>query len=215
MPRAARAESRTETPEKILQAALETFSEKGFDGARTRDIATRAGVTLGLLQYHFGTKNELWKAAVERAFGRLEQGLDSLLADVEERDAGALLTALIQAHVGFVAANTEFIRIMHDEGKHRGPRMRWLADRYVAPLFEKVTPVIVRAQQEGLLLAGIDPAHFVYALVGAVGMIFHQAEECKRVAGIDPSEQEARAAHARVVESLFLGAPQTGTRTRR
>jgi AcrR family transcriptional regulator len=205
LPPAARPQTRNDTPERILQAALEAFSLKGFEGARTRDIATRAGVTLGLVQYHFGTKDELWKASVTRAFENLERGLDGLLADPENGDERTLLAALIRAHVNFVAQNTAFIRIMHDEGKHRGPRMRWLVDRYVDPLFKKITPVIVRAQEKGLLLPGVDPAHFVYVMVGAASMIFHQAEECKRVAGFDPSDPTEIAAHGRVVESLFLG----------
>jgi hypothetical protein len=122
----------------------------------------------------------------------------------EERE---VLRRLIRAQVRFVAENTEFIRIMHDEGKHRGPRMRWLVDRYVDPLFKKITPLIVRAQEKNILLPGVDPVHFVYVMVGAASMIFHQAEECKRVAGIDPSDPTEIAAHGRVVESLFLGRP--------
>ena len=65
--------------------------------------------------------------------------------------------------------------------------------------------LILRAQESGVLPAGVAPTHFVYILVGAVGMIFHQAEECKRVAGIDPAAPEVVAAHARAVEALFLG----------
>lgn len=207
MPPSARVQTRNDTPERILQAALEAFSLKGFEGARTRDIATRADVTLGLVQYHFGTKDELWKAAVTRAFANLERGLDSLLSNPDDSDERALLASLIRAHVNFVAQNTEFIRIMHDEGKHRGPRMRWLVDRYVDPLFKKITPLIIRAQEKDILLPGVDPVHFVYVMVGAASMIFHQAEECKRVAGIDPSDPTEIAAHSRVVESLFLGRP--------
>lgn len=207
MARAARAETQNDTPERILEAALETFSQKGFAGAKTRDIAARAKVTLGLLQYHFGSKDELWKAAVERAFANLQGGLDGLLERADALDERALLREVIGAHVRFVAENTEFIRIMHDEGKQSSPRMRWLTDRYVRPLFEMVTPLIERAQDKGVLLSGVDPAHFVYTLVGAAGMIFHQAEECRRLTGIEPSSPASVEAHIRVVESLFLGPP--------
>jgi len=202
---AAHAVSPSDTPERILEAALETFSQKGFAGARTRDIAARAKVTLGLVQYHFGTKDELWKAAVERAFENLSTGLEGILAEGRELDERELLRKIIRAHIRFVAANTEFIRIMHDEGKQPGPRMRWLTDRYVEPLFNRVTPLIASAQKSGVLLPDVDPAHFVYTLIGATGMIFHQAEECKRITGIDPSNTAAIEAHSRVVESLFLG----------
>lgn len=36
-------------------------------------------------------------------------------------------------------------------------------------------------------------------------MFFHQAEECKRVAGVDPTDPAAIEAHGRAVESIFLG----------
>jgi TetR/AcrR family transcriptional regulator len=205
LPGAARAAAANDTPERILAAALKSFSEKGFEGARTRDIAARADVTLGLLQYHFGTKDELWKAAVERAFEDLEAGIERIVADSSGLDERTLLGKMIRAHVRFVAEHTAFIRIMHDEGKGTGPRSRWLTDQYVRPLFNRVTPLFATAQQNGILLRGADPAHFVYALLGATGMIFHQAEECKRVTGIDPATPAAIETHCRVIESLFLG----------
>jgi AcrR family transcriptional regulator len=205
LPRAARATSASDTPKRILEAALEAFSQKGFEGARTRDIAARAKVTLGLVQYHFGSKDDLWKAAVERAFADLDAGVERVLSDSRGLDARAHLREMVRTYVRFVAENTAFIRIMHDEGKRRGPRMRWLTDRYVKPLFDKVTPHIVNAQESGILLSDVDPVHFTYMLVGAAGMFFHQAEECKRLTGIDPSEASAVEAHSRAVESLFLG----------
>jgi len=100
---------------------------------------------------------------------------------------------------------------MHDEGKRRGPRMRWMVDRHVKPLYAALMPLIQRSQEVGLLPAGIAPIHFVYILAGAVGVIFHQAEECKRLAGVDPSDPAAVEAHARAVEHLFLGAPSKET----
>jgi AcrR family transcriptional regulator len=42
-------EPEANTRERILGAALEIFAEQGFDGAKTRDIAERAGANLGLL----------------------------------------------------------------------------------------------------------------------------------------------------------------------
>jgi TetR/AcrR family transcriptional regulator len=205
LPRAARVARQNDTPERILEAALESFSQNGFDGARTRNIAERAKVTLGLVQYHFGTKDELWRAAVERAFRDLDEGAGRLIANPSGLDERMLLRELIRAHVHFVAKHTEFIRIMHDEGKRRGPRMRWMTDNFVRPLFDKVSPLIARAQKTGILISDVDPAHLVYALIGAIGMFFHQAEECKRLTGIDPSDSAAIDAHCRVVESLFLG----------
>jgi AcrR family transcriptional regulator len=195
----------SDSRERILRAALQAFSENGFEGATTREIAARAGVPLGLLQYHFGGKPKLWQAAVDRAFAELRGGLEAVLADPGPADLRARLRLLIRGHVTFVGRNPEFVRLMHEEGKRRGPRMRWMVDRHVRPLFAGIEPLIVEAQRCGVLPAGVAPIHFVYILAGAVGLIFHQAEECKRVSGIDPASPKAVQDHARAVEHLFLG----------
>ena len=193
-----------DTRERILVAALEAFALNGFDGATTRDIATRAGVNLGLIAYYFGDKDKLWRHAVDLAFSELRAGLEAILA-ADIADDRERLRQVIRQHVRFVARRPEFVRLMHDEGKRRGPRMRWLVDRHVKPAFDALRPLLRNAQRQGLLPAGIDPIHFVYALAGAAGVIFHQAEECRRVAGFDPADPAAVEAHARAVEYLFLG----------
>ena len=205
----AEAQQGASTQERILEAALAAFSEAGFDGASTREIAARAGVPLGLLRYYFGDKPQLWQASVDRAFRELEAGFAAILENPEPAEIRERLRLLIRGHVAFVARNPEFVRIMHEEGKRRGARMRWLADRHVRPLYEGLVPVIESAQAAGILPAGIAPVHFVYILAGAAGVFFHQSEECKRVAGVDPADPAAAEAHARAVEHLFLGASES------
>jgi AcrR family transcriptional regulator len=194
-----------ETRERILAAALEAFAEKGFDGASTREIATRAGVNPGLLAYYFGGKLRLWQSAVDRAFGELRGALDAVMGDPGVARDRERTRAMIRAYVRFVARHPEFVRLMHEEGKRRGPRMRWIVDRHVRPLYAAFETLIRRSQAAGFLPAEIDPIHFFYILAGSVGLIFHQAEECKRLAGIDPAEEAAVEAHARAVEHVLVG----------
>jgi AcrR family transcriptional regulator len=54
-----------ETRHRIIDAALELFGEHGFEGASTRDIATRAGVNAPALQYYFENKEGVYRACVE------------------------------------------------------------------------------------------------------------------------------------------------------
>jgi len=206
MARAAATEAGGDSRELILRAALAAFAEKGFDGATTRDIATRAGVNHGLIPYYFGSKPKLWRAAVDRAFAELEAGAESVLHDPMLVDDRERIGLLIRNFVRFVARNPEFVRLMHEEGKRRGPRMRWLVDRHVKPLYETVTGLMQRGQQRGVLPAQIAPIHLHYLLAGAV-VVFHQAEECKRLTGVDPFDESFVRAHADAVEQLFLGPP--------
>ena len=55
----------------ILDAAEILFGQRGYDGASTRDIAGLAQVRLGLLHYHFGTKDKILAATFDRKLGAL------------------------------------------------------------------------------------------------------------------------------------------------
>jgi AcrR family transcriptional regulator len=54
-----------DTRSRVLQAARTSFGEHGFDGATIRDVATRAGVDPALVHHYFGSKQQLFVAAME------------------------------------------------------------------------------------------------------------------------------------------------------
>jgi AcrR family transcriptional regulator len=185
-------------------AALGAFSEKGFEGASTRAIAGRAGVNHGLIPYYFGSKEKLWQAAVNLAFEELEANIEAVTGEegLGKRERAA---RMIRAYVRFIARRPEFVHLMNEEGKRRGPRMRWLVDRHVKPLYHAVTRLLEGARAGGGGVLDIEPIHFFYILAGASGLFFHQAEECKRVTGVDPFSEDVVEAHAAAVEQLLLG----------
>lgn len=199
----------TDSKERILAAALEAFAELGFDGATTREIAQRAGVNLGLIQYYFDGKENLWRAAVERAFSEIQAGLDAVLADDSELDERERARLMIRTFVEYVSAHPQFVHLMHDEGKRDGPRMRWLVDHYVRDFFERVTSLVRRTRPFGSEPEGLDLVSLHYALVGAVVLIFHQAGECRYLTGVDPTDERLVDAHVRTLERLLLLAPSS------
>lgn len=186
------------TRERILAAALRVFSEDGFDGATTRRIAARAEVNLGLIKYYFGSKEKLWRAAVDRVFEVLWTALAEV--DLSADPAGVLRTC-----VRFVAAHPDFVRLMNDEGKRDGPRMRWLADRHNKRLFQLVTAAFESLRKQGSV-PDVAPMHLFYILIGSIGMLFSQAPECERLTGVDPTATAGVAdTHADALVRLFLG----------
>jgi len=67
------------TEEKIIQSAEEIFLEKGFDGARMREISERAGINKGLLHYYFKGKDKLFERIFYTAFNRMIGRMDQLI----------------------------------------------------------------------------------------------------------------------------------------
>jgi AcrR family transcriptional regulator len=84
------------TRERILNVALDLFTEKGFDGASLREVAERLGVTKAAIYYHFASKDDILMALHMRLheFGReaLQQIADQ---PVSLEQWGALLDDLV------------------------------------------------------------------------------------------------------------------------
>lgn len=59
------------TRARILDAALDLFGERGLTGATVRDIAARAKVNVAAISYHFGGKEELYRAVAETVVGSI------------------------------------------------------------------------------------------------------------------------------------------------
>ncbi len=197
--------------ERILVAALQVFAQHGFDGARTREIADRAGANLGLIKYYFDSKEKLWRAAVSLSYQELQTAIGDALVPVsgESVDERAQLERLLRRFVHFVARRPEFMRLMNDEGKRNSPRMRWLADQYVKPISAAVRAALARGVAHGIL-PPVSPAIMHYIVLGAAGLVFSQAPECAYVTGVDPTSAAFADAHADALVQLLLRVAPTG-----
>lgn len=94
------AASTIDTKEQILIVAERLFAERGFAGTTLRNVVSEAGVNLAAVHYHFGSKEELFRAVVQR-FARpvVEQEL-KLLSELEAKagrpSVEEILTAMVK-----------------------------------------------------------------------------------------------------------------------
>ena len=195
-----RAERRDETRQRIVDAAAEAFADLGFKAASTREIARRAGTNQGLITYHFRSKEALWKVAATQIFESLGSRLQEELAGLEDADPRERARASIRTFVRYAAAHPELFRIMVEEGKQGGERMRWIVDTFLRPAYEE------RLFPAGGASERFDPLllpHLYYTIAGAGSLIFAVAPECKRLTDVDPTTEESIARHADFLADLL------------
>jgi AcrR family transcriptional regulator len=104
----------TSTRERILDVALDLFTEKGFDGTSLREIAERLGVTKAALYYHFASKDDILLALHMRlhAFGK-----DALVKMTEDEPVSLQVWgALLDEVVGQMLAQRQ-IFLMHQRNQ--------------------------------------------------------------------------------------------------
>jgi len=189
------------TRQRIVEAAVAAFADRGFDAASTREIARRAGVEQGLLTYHFRNKDELWRAAADRVFSTLREGVMAQLISAQGADPREQARELIRTYVRTMSVHPQFFRFIVDQGHRFDERTEWLVDTHIRPAFEMM-------KQLGLLQAAGDDEsmlpHALFALLGAGTLIFSVPANCKRLTGVDPREPDVAEAHADFVAKLLI-----------
>ena len=124
------------TLERIQQAALDEFSEKGFLGASLRQIVKHAGVTTGAFYGYFSSK-------------------EALFASIVEPHAAALMGRFMEAQTGFAELPEE--EQPQHMGEASGDYVNWMVD-YICDHRESVKLLLCRAE-------GTSYEHFVHNMV--------------------------------------------------
>lgn len=193
------------TRESLLTAAIRKFATSGYDAASTRQIESDAGVKRGLISYHFGSKEALWKAAAIWLFDRAASEIEAAEAGAVNVDPVARLRYFVRAFVRFSARYPDINRLMIREGLEDDWRLHWLVENIVRPWYQRVQAIFEEAQRLNAA-PNMSFHHFYYVLIGAGALIFSMASESERLAGIDPLAESVISAHADALAELMFPA---------
>ncbi len=186
--------------DRLLTAAVATFSQVGFDGASLRDIERQAGVNRGLAAYHFHGKAELWRTAVSWLMDRFHDEMDryrDVLRVVSQPERGGVLVRVL---VHFAAKYPEYFRLVLLEGSEDSERSRWIAQEHV----RRHIDFFHRLAGTGGMQATQEEAIAYYSLLGAASTVFAVPEQCRQLFGLDPSEEGFVELMADRVADLYL-----------
>lgn len=145
----------------LMRSGLELLAEKGYKGATTREIATRAGVSEVTLFRQFGSKEALLQEAVQKLHPPVEQVLPQPTRNLE-----ADLLRLTEHYVQMLEANQGLlVRLLPELARH--PELRGAAgpagfNRAISSVLEYLADL----QKAGLLRSDESPFQAAIALLG-------------------------------------------------
>ena len=190
----------------ILQAALEEFAERGFDGATVRGIAARIDLTHGMIRYHYDNKEQLWFAAVEHLFERQFEFLK--FSDAEElefpRGTRARFAKFLRRYVYYCAKYPEHARILMQETVSPTPRMRKALKQQLREPHQTAVEEIRLLQENGILKMDAPPASIMYMISGACQNLFALAPEVKVTLDYNALSRQAIEDHADLIVATFV-----------
>jgi TetR/AcrR family transcriptional regulator len=163
--------------ERLLEAALDVFSAKGFAGARVQEIAERAGVNAQLISYYFGGKEGLYRALQRLWFDR-EAGFNDPEVPLEEL-AGRYLHATL--------SDPRLARLLLWAGLDQPG-----AAAGQSPTDDREAELadVRRRQERGELAPGFDPGMLQLIMMGAILAPIALPQVTRELTGLEPTDPE-------------------------
>lgn len=147
----------SETRENILEVATREFADKGLAGARIDEIAERTASSKRMIYYYFGSKDELYRAVLERAYHRIRE--QEQQARFEDLPPDQALRAVIGHNFDYHYEHPEFVRLVMSENVHHGEHIaeiEGLRGRNRSAI-DQLAAILEKGEEQGLFRAGIDP----------------------------------------------------------
>lgn len=136
--------------EQLIDCAINAIVELGFPGASVAEVAERAGVSKGVVTYHFAAKDDLIFAAVAEIFDSITQALESRLGGTSP---ATFIADYINAWVDYYRTETRYvvaIREIWGNFRDEDGRQHFGSDA-VAGELGVVEQVLEYGQAEGIL----------------------------------------------------------------
>ncbi len=172
------------TQHKLLDAATQAFSENGFKGTSTREIADRAGVHHPLITYHFKNKELLWRAATDRIFRDFNKALGKVMSDIPASEPRRRAETLVRTYVRYAHNHAALHKIVMQEASYPSERLDWLIEKHLRPLFRESVAYIEELQRLGIAKRG-NPALLYNMIRVSAGGLLALGLEVKGTSNID------------------------------
>ncbi|HZP86282.1 MAG TPA: TetR/AcrR family transcriptional regulator [Burkholderiales bacterium] len=156
---------------RILDAATAEFASHGFGGGRIERISRNAGTVDRMLYYHFGSKEDLFRAVLEDSYARL--GVAEQALDLAHLDPTEGMRALIRFTWNYYLQNPEFIRLLNSENLHRGEHLKRARNvtRLSSPLLTILADLLRRGAAQGSFRRGLDAVQ-VYLTIASLAYFY-------------------------------------------
>ncbi len=164
-----------DTKGKILEAALDLFSQNGYAGTNIRELTAALGLVKSSLYKHFGSKEDIWDALLDSMIAYYAQRFGSPDRLPPAPDSPEGLVSMTLRMVDFTIHDEKVVktRKLLTIEQFRDDRARALATKhFLTGLWEMFTPVFQSMMDRGLIRWD-DPAMLAFAYTAPISALIH------------------------------------------
>lgn len=164
----------------LLNAAERLFSQNGVEGTSVRQIIAAAGVNLGAINYHFGTKERLALEVFARRLEPVNKERIARLNALEEASQGkplqleavidAMVRPAVEAKEDGAPGCDDFMRLISRSFQEPNPELKKFVERQFAEVAQRFDEAVLRA------VPGLPPGELFWKLSFVFGALHHGQE---------------------------------------
>ena len=157
----------------ILHVAVTLFSQRGFGGTTTKEIAQAAGVSEAMVFRHYATKQELYSAILDhKACSGDRMNPEEMVAEaLKQKDDRAVFERLALGALTHHEVDPEFQRLLLHSALEKHELAEMFFEKFLRRVYQLLGGYIAERQRDGAMIK-IDPAIIVRAFIG---MIIHHS----------------------------------------
>ena len=156
-----------ERREQLCQVAMRLFSEKGFSGTTTKEIANAAGVSEAMVFKHFSNKDELYAAILDHK--ACDHGFDNPFAEIadkiEQKDDFGVFYGMALNALDHHKEDSDFLRLMLHSALEGHKLAEVFFDGFITHVYEYLGSYIRQRQKDGAFRE-VEPGIVVRAFIG-------------------------------------------------
>lgn len=202
--------------EKLLSAAKLLFAERGFESVSVREIADEAGIHFGLIRYHYGSKEGLYRACIER-YGRerLQSALRFLEPAKTQEEFRVKLKFVIDDVLELQMKDPALTKIVLREVEAEHPIADEILKKTMITMAKAFIKFFKDAQERDLVRKDLDPMLLTHTLQGCLNHLVRTDARRRQNFQFTLTNLEQRAQAADFVLELFLtGALEAGAQVK-
>ena len=162
-----------EKEQKILEAAIDVFSERGFSGATTSEIAKRAGIAEGTIFRYFKTKKDILRGILIQMLNLagepiIIEGVRKILLNAENKDLREVLKAFICDRLEVLELVFPMIKVIITEALYHDDIREAFFQNIISKVFEVFTLFHRQMLERGLIRENINALTMTRGIIGNV-----------------------------------------------
>jgi len=202
------------TRQRLLDAAIDLFSRRGFHAVSVDEIVAAARVNKRMVYHYFDSKEGIYKMALQQVYTRLESvefHAVELAGTPREK-----LARILDSYFAFLDENPEFVQLLQWENLERGKHIA--KDHHLLtknPFMEKFRQIIDEGVASGEFRPNLNITHLIIHFIGLCFIYYSNRYSLSQGLGIDLGSAQVKAegrhqALALVFQGIGLPKPGSG-----